>query len=83
MMFHIYKIAIWNGSERMADIDCKIVTQDTELTLSELHTQDLGVEMTKDSRLTIKFIDRADLTIASYSIGYANIAKHRYVHRDY
>ena len=54
MMFHIYKIAIWNGSERMADIDCKIVTQDTELTLSELHTQDLGVEMTKDSRLTIK-----------------------------
>jgi len=79
MMYHIYKIAVWNGSERKADIDCKIMTKDPLLSLYELHSQDLGVEMTKESKLTIKFIECPGLTVTSYSIGYVNIAKHKII----
>ena len=77
MMYHIYKIVVWNGSERRADIDCSINTQDPELTLQELHTQDLGVEMNKYSRITIKYIERPDLTVTKYKVGWVNKARER------
>ena len=77
MISQIYRLSLW-GEERLAQVDCKIYTDDVSQTIKDLHEFDFDVEGIK--YISAHHIDRSDIEeIKEPYIGHINKAKYVYI----
>ena len=76
MIVQIYKISIWENSERISEIECKVYTDDVNQSIKDLKQMDFGFNVTKNTRFNLRYIERDDMvTMPEMKIGYINRAK--------
>ena len=46
MIVQIYKISIWENSERISEIECKVYTDDVNQSIKDLKQMDFGFNVT-------------------------------------
>lgn len=77
MIKQIYKISVWK-EKRIAEVDCKIYTEDIAQTLIDLRSMDFGVDMDDESKLHVRWIERPDMSSTSMPVfNFVNKAKEK------